>query len=117
MKIERYKYKGLGFPIYLENVDAYKFDGDIHPIIDIRTISDWAIRFLIVKNEMLTGDHIRFIRKYFSFTVMEFAKEIKVPEETIEGWELCGDFPTNISTVMNMKIQNYIFDRLLKKDN
>ncbi|CAB4144670.1 hypothetical protein UFOVP459_50 [uncultured Caudovirales phage] len=117
MKLERYKYEGLGFPIYLENVDAYKFDGDIHPIIDIRTVNCWAIRFLMMKNEMFIGSHIAFIRKYFSFTIKEFSKEIKLPEEIIEGWEFCGQYPTNMSTVMQMKIQNYIFDRLLKKGN
>lgn len=109
-------YQGLGFPIKLENVEMLKIEGEWHPKIDVRQVSEQAIKRLASRHERLTGNQVRFIRTYFSMSLREFAKEVVRESHTaVAKWESTLDEVTKMDINIEMMLRLYVIERLEAK--
>lgn len=118
--LKSYMYTGLGFPIELHDVVLVPFDGEMHPKIDVRKISDAAIKSLVLQKSRLTGNQIKFIRTYFSMSLREFAKAMNESHMAIKKWEDFKDDPTNMDRNIEIMLRLYIYDQVgikTKKDS
>jgi DNA-binding transcriptional regulator YiaG len=113
--IKNYVYTGLGFPIELHNVEVVQFDGEIHPKIDVRKISDSVIKSLVLQKDRLTGNQIKFIRTYFSMSLREFAKVVNESHMAVKKWEDFEDEPTNMDRNIEIMLRLYIYDHVVIK--
>lgn len=119
-KIEKnFKYEGLGFPVILNRVKLVKVGKEFHPLIDVVKISDLTIRSLVMTKSRLTGNQIRFIRKYLSMSLREFSKIVNETHMAVKKWE---DFQNqitkmdpNIELVLRLKISALLKKKEAKK--
>lgn len=87
-KIEKsYIYEGLGFPIHLTNVPMVEVRGELILDIDFNKLQKSVLLHLCYKKTPLTGDEIKFIRKYFSLTTTAFAKLFGHTHSAVLKWE------------------------------
>ncbi len=115
-KLEKYIYEGLGFPIELHQVPVVKFEGEYHPKIDIRKISDKVIRELPFQKEKFTGNQIRFIRSYLRMALREFAKTVvKESHTAVNKWEKFGSNPTNMDDNIETVLRLYLIEKFCSK--
>lgn len=109
-------YHGLGFPIELHHVEMVFLDNEWHPKIDVRKVSDAAIKALASQQERLTGNQVKFIRTYFSMTLREFAKEVlQVSHTAVNKWEQYGDKATNMDINIEKILRLYIYEKTCMK--
>src|ERR1700722_1945373 len=107
--VEKYIYNGFGFPIELENVQVIMLRGEWHPKLDVRKIADLTIEKLASQRERLTGNHVKFIREYFSMSLREFAKEVVNESHTaVSKWEKAGKKATHMDINIEKIIRLYI---------
>lgn len=112
-KIENVIYEDLGFPILLINCPMKKSFGEWFLDIDLEKLQRGLLELLIRKPVPLTGDEIRFIRKYFELTTTEFGKLFYVTHSAVLKWEK-DDTPPPTTDVC---IRFFVLERLHKKDS
>ncbi|NGX60637.1 MAG: hypothetical protein K940chlam9_00103 [Chlamydiae bacterium] len=78
-------YEGLGFPVKLINVPIRKEMGE--EVLDIDKLLTTVLRFLIFKPNPLTGNQLKFIRKFLEMTTSDFAQAFGVTHPTVLRWE------------------------------
>jgi hypothetical protein len=62
--VEKYTYNGLGYPIQLENVRFYLYDGEWLPIIDVNRVALAEYHRLTLENpRLLTEENKRLIKQ------------------------------------------------------
>jgi len=106
-------YEGLGFPIQLQKVEMIKIDNEWHPKIDVKKVADLAIASLYSQKERLTGNQVRFIRKYFSMSLRQFANEVVNESHTaVNKWEKSGNNATNMDINIEKMLRLYIYDKI-----
>jgi DNA-binding transcriptional regulator YiaG len=109
--VKNYIYEGLGFPITLHNVELVEFDGEFHPKIDARKISDMAIISLVDQKSRLTGNQIKFIRKYFFKSLREFSIIVNESHMAVKKWENFNEKPTNMDINIEILLRLFIYDQ------
>lgn len=110
--VKNYIYEGLGFPIALHDVELVEFDGEFHPKLDVRNISDIAIISLVDQKYRLTGNQIKFIRKYFSKSLREFSAIVNESHMAVKKWENFNDQPTNMDINIEILLRLFIYDKV-----
>lgn len=80
-------YNGFGFPITLIDAPIRKILGEEVLDIDMNKLQIAVLKMLIFKITPLTGEQLRFIRKFFGMSTTEFAKKFGVTHPTILKWE------------------------------
>ena len=113
--IKSYIYNGLGFPVELHNVEMVMFHGESHPKIDVRKVSDFAIKSLVSQKSRLTGNQIKFIRTYFSMSLREFAKIANESHMAVKKWEDFKNDPTNMDKNIEIMLRLHIYDHVVIK--
>src|SRR5438445_164311 len=86
-KLKHFLYEGLGFPIHLMNVPMLKTRGKWTPDIDYNKLQQVVLLALAEKPLSLTGNEIKFIRKYFRKTLTAFGQEFGVSHVAVIDWE------------------------------
>ena len=116
--IKHFMYNGLGFPIELHNVTMIKINDEWHPKIDVRKISEEAIKALVTQENRLTGNQIKFIRSYFAMSLREFAENVVHESHTaVSKWEKNGNGFTNMDINIEKVIRLYVYDKSFVKTN
>lgn len=80
-------YEGLGFPIELIDVPMKKILGEWVIDIDLNALQAFVFRGLIYKPFSLTGDEMKFMRKYLGISTTELGKKLGVSHAAIVKWE------------------------------
>ena len=80
-------YNGLGFPITLIDAPIRTVAGEEVLDIDMNKLQITVLKLLIFKTTPLTGEQLRFIRKFFGMSTTEFAKKFGMTHPTILKWE------------------------------
>ena len=114
-----YTYHGLGFPVELDDVELVSINGEMHPKIDIRKISDMVIKSLVLQETRLTGNQIKFIRAYFSMSLREFAQLVHESHMAVKKWEDFKNDRTNMDLNIEIMLRLHIYDHValkVKKD-
>lgn len=87
-KIQKlYVYEGLGFPVHLTNVPMVEIRGEYILDIKFNKLQKAVLLHLSHKQTPLTGNEVRFIRKYFSLTTTAFAKLFGNSHSAVLKWE------------------------------
>ena len=81
--------------------------------INLEKLQRDLLELLIRKPIPLTGDEIRFIRKYFELTTTAFGKLFYVTHSAVLKWEK-GDVPPPTTDVC---IRFFVLEKLHKKDS
>ncbi|MDF1795362.1 MAG: hypothetical protein P1U63_02365 [Coxiellaceae bacterium] len=114
--IKRFTYKGLGFPVELNQVEMIKIDGDWHPKIDVRKLADEVIKVLAVQKERLTGSQVKFIRTYFDMSLRAFSKDVVHESHTaVSKWEGFGDNVTNMDRNIEIMLRLFVIEKVEAK--
>lgn len=112
-KIEKsYIYYGLGFPVRLINVPMIEIRGEYTLDIDFNKLQKAVLLHLSSKKTPLTGNEIRFIRKYFSLTTTAFGKLFGYSHSAILKWENQGDAIARITPATEIYLRLYILEYL-----
>ena len=114
---KRFVYEGLGFPIILKNISIIKKHGEIIPDIDFNRLQKIVLLNLCHKNEPLTGNEIRFIRKFFEMTLTEFGKNFGCSHAAVMKWEKYGNRFAKIEPTTDVYIRLFVFSHLNRKNN
>ena len=108
-----YIYNGLGFPILLKEVEMTEVLGVWSPKIDVKKIADMAMEKLALQEAKLTGDHVKFIRSYFSMSLREFGNTVvKQTHSAVRKWENSENHLTSMDENTEDILKLYITDKL-----
>ena len=89
--VKEYTYNGLGFPIVLKNTPATEVRCELVPDIDFNELQKSVLFFLCYKESPITGNEVKFIRKYFRMTSTEFGAEFGCTHAAVLQWEKFGN--------------------------
>lgn len=107
-------YKGLGFPVRLINVPMIEIRGEFILDIDFNQLQKAVLLHLCHKKFPLTGNEIKFVRKYFSLTTTAFGQLFGYSHSAILKWENQGDDIARIAPTTEVYLRLYILDFLQK---
>lgn len=110
-------YEGLGFPLHLINVPIIKTRGEWTPDIDFNQLQKSVLLALAKKTISLTGNEIKFIRKYFRKTLEAFGQEFGVSHAAVIDWEKEENKTVKINPATEKCIRLFILDSLHVADH
>lgn len=114
-KIEKsYTYEGLGFPVHLTNIPVVEMRGEFILDIDYNKLQKAVLLHLCHKKEPLTGNEVKFIRKYFSLTTTAFGHLFGYSHSAILKWENQEDDIARIAPTAEIYLRLYVLDFLEK---
>lgn len=114
-KIEKsYTYEGLGFPVHLTNVPMVEVRGEFILDIDFNKLQKAVLLHLCHKKTPLTGNEVKFIRKYFSLTTTAFGHLFGYSHSAILKWENQNDGIARIVPTTEIYLRLYILEFLRK---
>ena len=112
-KIKTFIYKGLGIPVKLINVPMKKAAGVWCLDINMNKLMLFVLREIVHKPIALTGDELRYIRKFLEMTTTEFGKIFGVSHVAVLKWE--GE-ENRISPSLELCIRLHVLNYLRVKD-
>lgn len=116
-KIQKeFEYGGFGFPITLVNVPMIEVMGVWTPHINYNKLQKVLLLALAHKPGPLTGNELRFLRKYFELNMETFGKLFGVTHAAVSKWENKGDQPLNTDINTERCLRLFIMDHLDVKD-
>ena len=114
-KIEKiYTYEGMGFPVHLTNVPMVEVRGEFILDIDYNKLQKTVLLHLCYKKTPLTGNEVKFIRKYFSLTTTAFGHLFGYTHSAILKWENQADGIARITPTTEIYLRLYILEFLQK---
>ncbi len=102
----------LGFDIELTNVPMIEFRGEDIPNINYNKLEKAVLLKLCYKEYPLTGNEVRFIRKYFNLTTTEFGKKFGYTHTAVLKWENQGDEITRMVPTAEFCLRLYVLEHL-----
>jgi len=116
-KIQKaFEYKGFGFPIILMNVPMIEVMGVWTPHINYNKLQKILLLTLAHKPIPLTGNELRFIRKYFELSMEEFGKFFGVTHAAVSKWEKKKNRLLNTDINTERCFRLFIMDHLKVRD-
>ena len=116
-KIKKFVYEGLGFPIVLKNVPLIEMHGEMIPDIDYNDLQKTVLLHLCHKSIPLTGNEIKFVRKYLEMTLAEFGRKFGCSHVAVLKWEKHGNRFAKIEPTTDICIRLFVFSHLSNKGN
>lgn len=113
---KKYIYEGFCFPVLLTNVPMIKTRGEWTPDIDYNKLQKTVLIALATKPTCLTGNEIKFIRKFFRKTLEAFGLEFGVSHVAVIDWEVEKDSPAKMNPATEKCMRLFILDSLIKPD-
>jgi len=110
--LKRYVYEGLGFPVVLKNVPTILIRGELTPDIDYNALQKAVLILLCYKRAPLTGNEVKFIRKYFEMNLTEFGAEFGCSHAAVMKWEKFGNRFAKIGPATDVCIRLFSIYRL-----
>ena len=112
-KRETFVFKGLGLPIKLVNAPMKKIAGEWVLDLDMELLQRVVLEALIHKRTLLSGNEIRYVRKYLYLSMEEFGKALGVSHAAVSKWE---NSRNGITAALDVCIRLYIMEQLEAKD-
>lgn len=112
--VKKYLYEDLGVPVVIINAPFKKIYGEWILDIDLNKLQKNLIKFLIHKKTAMTGNELRFVRKYFEMTTTEFGKLLGVTHAAVSKWERGK---SQIQPTTEKCVRLYAFDQLKAKND
>lgn len=86
-RLTKYLYTALGFPIVLLNVPVRTVFGETVLDINLARLQERVFYVLLHKPSSLSGDELKYIRKYLKMTKTDFGKMVGVSYAAVINWE------------------------------
>lgn len=112
-KRETFVFKGLGLPIKLVNAPMKKIAGEWVLDLDMELLQRVVLEALIHKRTLLSGNEIRYVRKYLYLSMEEFGKALGVSHAAVSKWE---NSRNGITAALDVCIRLYIMEQIEAKD-
>lgn len=109
---KQFTYHGLGFPVVLEDVPVVRIDGQWAPEINYKTLQECMVVALACKHSRLTGDEIRFLRRYFDMTLEQFASLFDYSYQAVMKWEARKDAPAEMLWPAELALRLFALERM-----
>jgi transcriptional regulator with XRE-family HTH domain len=109
-KRETFIFRGMGFPIKLIKAPMKKMAGEWVLDVDFDKLELAVLRSLLEKPAPLSGNELKFIRKFLNMTTTEFGKVFGVSHVAVLKWER----GTRAHPSTDVYIRLYIYDHLEK---
>jgi len=106
-------YEGLGFPVLLIDVPMKKVFGEWAIDVGLNRLQLAALHLLLRKRAALTGDEIRFIRKFLEMSTTEFGDTFGVSHVAVVKWE---NEQMRMNPGMEVYIRLHMWNHLRLKD-
>ena len=110
--IKKYIFEGLGFPVLLINAPLTYVQGEWILDINYNTLQIAALLRLCHKKSPLTGNEIRFIRKYFQMTTTAFGAKFGCTHAAVLKWEKHCDEYARIEPTAEVCIRLFVLGHL-----
>lgn len=114
-KIKRFTYEGLGFPVILKNVPVVVMQGEEVLDVDYNALQKTVLLNLCRKDSPLTGNEIKFIRRYFEMTLAGFGVEFGCSHAAVLKWEKHENCFAKIEPTTDVCIRLFIFSHISRK--
>jgi len=114
-KIKKFTYEGLGFPVILKNVPVIKMQGEEVLDINFNALQKTVLLILCRKDSPLTGNEVKFIRKYFEMTPTEFGMKFGCSHAAVLKWEKYENHFAKIEPTTDICIRLFIFSHISKR--
>ena len=112
-KRQTFIYDGLGFPIKLLKAPMKKVFGEWFIDLDMNKLQLVVLTALVYKPSSLSGDELRFIRKYLRMTTLEFGKLFGISHVAVVKWE---NKHNQVSPSLELCIRLHVLNHLHAKD-
>lgn len=112
--IKRFQYGDLGVPIIILDAPLKLIFGEWILDIDLNKLQRNLVNALIHKPIAMTGDEIRFIRKYFEMTTTEFGELLSVSHAAVLKWE---SGKTHMPPTTEVCVRLYAYDQMKAKND
>jgi len=109
-----YTYEGLGFPVNLINAPLIEIRGEFVLDVDFNKLQKAVLLHLSHKKGPLTGNEVKFIRKYFGLTATKFAELLACTHAGVLKWENREDNFTKMAPTTEIYIRLSILEHLNK---
>lgn len=114
---KQFLYEGLGFPVMLVNVPMILSRGEWTPNVDYNKLQKHVLLELALKKTSLTGNELKFIRKYFRKTLADFGEEFGVTHVAVIEWEKNENNSIKMNLATEKCIRLFIIDKLVVEDH
>lgn len=112
-KIQKsFTYEGLGFPIHLTNVPLVEVRGEFILDINFNHLQKAVLLHLCHKKTPLTGNEVKFIRKYFSLTKTAFGQLFGYSHSAVLKWENQEDSIARMAPTTEIYLRLHILEFL-----
>ena len=109
---KKYLDNSLGFPVVLVNAPLIKVRGEWALHVNYNDYQRSILYLLAHKPARLTGDEVKFARKFFEMTVRAFAERFSVKHPAVLKWENKGRAFTQMAWSTEKDIRLFILDEL-----
>lgn len=110
-------FDGLGFPIVLLNVPMVRIRGELTPDINYNKLQKAVLLLLCHKKSPLTGNEIKFIRKYFALTTKDFGHIIGYTHSAILKWETHENQIARMTPTTEFYLRLYVLNYIQNKQS
>ncbi len=109
---KKYMDHSLGFPVVLKNAPLIRVRGEWALHVNYNEYQKLILNLLAHKPTRLTGDEVKFARKFFEMTVRAFAERFSVKHPAVLKWEKKGATFTQMAWSTEKDIRLFILDEL-----
>ena len=110
--IDKYIFEGFGFPVILHNVVVGKFEEE-YPEINYKELELKTVQSLIASSIALTGNQLRFLRKFMKKSLRDIANDIEVSHAQIKNWEDKMKEVTGMNHNLERRFKNLVLTYLM----
>lgn len=99
-------YFGLGFPVFLKDVETQVIRGEELPVVDHNELERRVFTALLMSDHQLTGAELLFARGYMRKTQKALSSSIGLKTHTmISLWETKGDAPAGMDSAQEHAVR------------
>ena len=115
-KIQKvYQDHGFGFPVTLLDVPLVEVRGEWVPAIDQKELQKRVVEALVLKQSVLTGDEVHFLRLFSQMTLEQFAERFDVTHPAVLKWERAHSHATGMGWTTEKDIRLFALSNLEPK--
>lgn len=111
--MKEYIFEGFGFPVVLHNVQIDNFEGEEYPELDYKELEFKTVQSLIASPRALTGNQLKFLRKFMKRSLRDIASDIEVSHAQIKNWEDRAKDSTGMGADVERRFKNFVLTYLI----
>lgn len=99
-------YEGLGFPVYLKNVNTRVIMGEVQPMINHAELEKQVFEILLWGKAKLSGAQLAFVRTFMGLTQDRLANRLGLKNHgRVSQWEKMGEEATGMNPATELAVR------------